>query len=437
MSVRTQIALALWIMVGVAALTVFQALPAKVTDYQDFRYYYGGSLALRRGINPYGADFETIFAQIGTPVGSASAWERAEIQLDTPAWLIFFEPFTLLQPRAAYWTWAAFNLLALGAALFGLIGELGPPGAEGWTVAALMLLYPPIAINFWLAQSEIVLLAIFVLALAALRRGYHGRAGVILAAAALLRAYPLGMLGYLVARRNWRASGYFLAACVIGCALAVGFAGFEPVVSFAGLAATTSATHARGVPAGLLRHPANLNLGAFVQLVLGERAGASVAALAIELVAAGIAFAATAALEDDRYGFAFALWLVVITCSRRWRGRSSWCAWCRSTWESRRRRVMRPEEKDGCRGTCSTLPARATSRRCSWAARWGSWAAPWRARFPGTCTYRTYCRRRRRSFRSGAPISRRCARRTGRRVARLGRVRTSSQYHPRQRRRRR
>jgi hypothetical protein len=214
MSVRTQIALALWIVVGVAALTVFQALPAKITDYQDFRYYYGGSLALRRGINPYGGDFETIFAQIGTPVGSASAWERAEIQLDTPAWLIFFEPFTFLEPGAAYWAWTAFNLLALGAALFGLIGELGPPGAEGWTVAALMLLYPPIAINFWLAQSEIVLLAIFVLALAALRRGYHGRAGVILAAAALLRAYPLGMLGYLVARRNWRASGYFLTACV-------------------------------------------------------------------------------------------------------------------------------------------------------------------------------------------------------------------------------
>ncbi|MGZ6185676.1 MAG: glycosyltransferase family 87 protein [Candidatus Binataceae bacterium] len=313
MSVRTQIALALWIVVGVAALTVFQALPAKVTDYQDFRYYYGGSLALRRGINPYGGDFETIFAQIGTPVGSASAWERAEIQLDTPAWLIFFEPFTFLEPGAAYWAWTAFNLLALGAALFGLIGELGPPGAEGWTVAGLMLLYPPIAINFWLAQSEIVLLAIFVLALAALRRGYHGRAGVILAAAALLRAYPLGMLGYLVARRNWRASGYFLAACAIGCALAVGFAGFEPVASFAGLAATTSATHARGVPAGLLRHPANLNLGAFVQLVLGERAGASAAALTIELIAAGIAFAATAALEDDRCGFGFALWLVVIT----------------------------------------------------------------------------------------------------------------------------
>ena len=149
-----------------------------------------------------------------------------------------------------------------------------------------MLLYPPIAINFWLAQSEIVLLAIFVLALRALRRGYHGGAGVILAAAALFRAYPLGMLGYLVARRNWRASGYFLAACVIGCALAVAFAGLEPVASFAG-GATISATHARGVPAGLLRHPANLNLGAFVQLVLGERAGASAAALAIELIAAG------------------------------------------------------------------------------------------------------------------------------------------------------
>jgi hypothetical protein len=41
--------------------------------------------------------------------------------------------------------------------------------------------------------------------------------------------------------------------------------------------------------------------------------GASAAALAIELLAAGIALAATAALEDDRYGFGFALWLAVIT----------------------------------------------------------------------------------------------------------------------------
>ena len=148
--------------------------------------------------------------------------------LDTPAWLIFFEPFTLFRPATAYWAWITFNLLCLGAALLVLTREYGPPGADNWTVAALILLYPPIALNFWFAQSEVVLLSIFALALRELKRGHDGAAGAILAAAALLRAYPLGMLGYLVARRNWRAAGYFLAACVVGSLLAIGFAGLGP-----------------------------------------------------------------------------------------------------------------------------------------------------------------------------------------------------------------
>ena len=153
-------------------------------------------------------------------------WERVEPQLDTPAWLLFFELFTLLEPPGAYRAWAAFNLLCLGAALVILIREIGPSGAPGWTLAALMLLYPPIAINFWFAQSEIVLLLIFVLALTALRREHHGVAGAMLAAAALLRAYPLGMLGHhLVARRDWRTCGYFIGASILGCAAVVGCAG--------------------------------------------------------------------------------------------------------------------------------------------------------------------------------------------------------------------
>lgn len=307
------IALALWIVVGVAAIVAFGALPSSGSGYQDFKPYYVGALALRRGIDPYRGDFGTVSVEAGRPLGNLSAWERAEPLLDTPAWLIFFEPFTFLEPATAYWAWAAFNLICLAAAVCLLIHELGPSGAEGWTVAALMLLYPPIAINFWFAQSEVVLLLIFVLALRALGRRNDGTAGVMLGGAALLRAYPLGMLGYLVARRNWRATAYFLAACVIGGALAIALAGFQPVASFMHLALPISSSHSGGVPAGLLRHPANLNLGAFVQLVLGYRGWAPAAGLTVELLAAGCAFAATAVVADDRHGCGFSLWLVVIT----------------------------------------------------------------------------------------------------------------------------
>jgi hypothetical protein len=311
MRVRTQIAIALWIIVGAATVIVFKALPSNVVGYQDFRPYYVGSLALRRGINPYDGDFETVFTEAGRPLGSLSAWERTEPLLDTPAWLVFFEPFTFLKPATAYWAWATFNMICLAAALFVLISDIGPPGADGWTVAALMLLYPPISINFWFAQSEVFLLLIFVLALRALRRRHDGAAGVILAAAALLHAYPLGMLGYLIARRNWRATGYCLATFVIGSALAVAFLGFQPVLSFARLAVPISGTHS--VPSGLMRHPANLNLGSFVQLVFGYRGWAFAAGLVIELLLAGLAFAITAKVEDDPYGCGFSLWIVVIT----------------------------------------------------------------------------------------------------------------------------
>jgi Glycosyltransferase family 87 len=313
MNLRTQIALVLWIIVGAAAITVFETLPSNAVGYQDFKPYYVGSLALRRGINPYAGNFGTIFTEAGRPLPHLSAWERAEPLLDTPAWLIFFEPFTLLEPATAYWAWATFNALCLAAALFLLICELGPPGARGWTVAALMLLYPPIAIDFWFAQSEVVLLLIFVLALLAFRRRHDEAAGVMLAAAALLRAYPLLMLGYPIARHNWRATAYFVATCVIGSALAVAYAGFQPIVSFAHLAAPMSGAHTHGVAAGLLRHPANLNLGSFVQLVLGCRGWASLAGLAIELLVAGMAFAVTIAVKDDPYGCGFSLWIVVVT----------------------------------------------------------------------------------------------------------------------------
>jgi len=313
MHLRTQVALALWIIVGAAAVITFESLPSKVSDYQDFRPYYVGSLALRGGINPYDRDFATVFTEAGRPLDKLSAWERTEPLLDTPAWFIFFEPFTFLEPATAYWVWTTFNLLCLAAALFLLIHEIGPPGVNGWTVGAMMLLYPPVATNFWFAQSEIVLLLIFALALRELRRGHDGTAGAILAVAALFRAYPLGMLGYLVARRNWRATKYFLAACLIGTTLVVAVAGFQPVVSFVRTALPISGPRTRGVPAGLLSHPANLNLGSFAQLVLGYRGWAFAAAIGIELLMAGFAFAATAALEDDRYGCGFALWIVAIT----------------------------------------------------------------------------------------------------------------------------
>src|SRR5208282_2360971 len=119
-----------------------------------------------------------------------------DLHLDeTPTWGLFLIPLTFLSPENAYWTWQALNMLALAGALLLLIGDLGPGGVDGWAMAALMVLYPPIAIGISRGRGEMILLFLFALALVAIRRRRDTAAGVALAIAALLRAYPLGMLG--------------------------------------------------------------------------------------------------------------------------------------------------------------------------------------------------------------------------------------------------
>ena len=59
-----------------------------------------------------------------------SMW--APIICDTPTWIVLFAPLTFMDFKTAYWRWQALNVLALAGALFLLILELGPPGADGW-----------------------------------------------------------------------------------------------------------------------------------------------------------------------------------------------------------------------------------------------------------------------------------------------------------------
>jgi hypothetical protein len=205
MSRRGYLAILLWIAALAAAAFMFGKLPSTADDYRDFATYYLPSLATRRGINPYAGDFEIVYTEAGRPFGDV---DMGTNHLgDTPAWFGLFEPLTLLRPWAAYWTWQALNLLALAGALFLLIRELGPPEAHGWWVAALMALYQPVWLSISFGRGEMILLLLFVLALIAMKRQRDAALGITLGIAALLRAYPLGMLGYLTARRYWRATG--------------------------------------------------------------------------------------------------------------------------------------------------------------------------------------------------------------------------------------
>lgn len=292
------------------ALALYHELPSTPADYRDFKPYYFGSLQLLRGLNPY----LTLHLDGSLAIS------------DTPTWLLCFKPLAAMAPHAAYWTWFWINVIALALALAMLIREAGLPRADAISVAALVLTYPPIAANFWFGQSEIFLCLLLTLMLLALRRGRDSLAGILLAASTLLRAYPLGLAAYLLVMRRWRALGWTAGALVVGAAVTVLLVGWDVVSSYISLIGLSHGAGLFGlhsplkVPGGLVKHPANLNLGAFVKWLYDHKAVrpipplVSILALLAELAAVALAFYLTSSLDpSDPDWRGFGVWIVTIT----------------------------------------------------------------------------------------------------------------------------
>ena len=137
-----------------------------------------------------------------------------------------------LTPYTAAWAWFWINVLALLLSLLLLIKEAGFRGSEAIIVAAICLMYPPIASNLWFGQSEIFLCLFLALMLVALRRGHERLAGLCLAAAALLRAYPFGMIAYLLVLRRWRALIWTAIGVIVGGLLTTAFVGWRVIETY-------------------------------------------------------------------------------------------------------------------------------------------------------------------------------------------------------------
>jgi hypothetical protein len=99
-----------------------------------------------------------------------------------------FVPLRFIGFKTAYCTWQALNVLALAGALFLLI-LVGQQAADGWAVAALMVLYPPVFFSMSFARGEMILLLLVALALIAMKRQRDTALGVTLGVATLCRTY--------------------------------------------------------------------------------------------------------------------------------------------------------------------------------------------------------------------------------------------------------
>jgi hypothetical protein len=262
------------------------------------------------GGNPYSVRLPTILAPA-----------------DTPTWMLCFQPLAgAFSLRTASWIWFWINVAALGLILWLLVREASFRGSEAVVVGAVALMYPPLASNLWFGQSEIFLCLLLVLMLIALRRHNDRLAGLVLAAAALLRAYPIGLVAYLLTLRRWKALGWAVGGTIVGGLLTIWFDGWSVVATYIELIGLSRGIGMLGlnstmtVATGLMKHPANLDLAAFVRWLYDRTAShpvpvaVSIAAVLAEIGAVAACFYATAGIDpDDPDWRGFGLWIVTLS----------------------------------------------------------------------------------------------------------------------------
>jgi hypothetical protein len=194
---------------------------------RDFSNYYESAWALRNGIDPYSSYLAPVGARLGLETGGLLHAS------ETPPFLLCFEPLTLVPPRAAFWTWSAINFAALAIAMYLLLAyRPGLSTRTAWLLAGLILMSAPVTVNLYWGQSQLIVLALMAAAMRSMEHKRDGAAGLLIAAAALLRAYPLLLVGYLLITRRWRALAFATAGIAAGVLVTVAALGLTQVLSF-------------------------------------------------------------------------------------------------------------------------------------------------------------------------------------------------------------
>jgi hypothetical protein len=194
---------------------------------RDFSNYYESAWAMRHGIDPY----STNLTPIGGQLGLETNW--LVHASETPPFLLCFEPLTRMRPPVAFWIWIAINFSALAIAMYLLlVSRRSLSGRTALLLAGLMLMSAPVNLNFYWGQSQLIVLALMVAAMRAMERNRDGTAGLLIAAAALLRAYPLLLIGYFVIRRKCRAVIFATAGIAAGGFATVAILGLSQTLSF-------------------------------------------------------------------------------------------------------------------------------------------------------------------------------------------------------------
>lgn len=299
------------VIAAIRMVSLIAQLPSRSTQV-DYSIYYTSAYLMRHGEDPYTTSLNSVAPAFGMRIRYIPG------ATDPPAFLLMFEPLTILGPEEGYWTWQALNALALAVSLWMLLGRgsgLRPDVAIA--LAALAVMYPAVINHFYYAQSKMPLLLLLVVTMRLLESRRDIAAGLALALAGLTRIVPLLLLGYLLIERRWRAIASTVIG-VIGGLIATGLMiGFPVEFSFVNAIRVLTGTR-------VLRFDTNVALSSFVSRLywasFGVDPSAGIEALRHATIAgAALAVAALTCLAtlrtapaEDRDSRAFSLWVVIV-----------------------------------------------------------------------------------------------------------------------------
>jgi hypothetical protein len=304
-----------WFLAGVALLNIgalYFLLIGSRARKPDFIIYFVWAWALRHGASPYvAANVKLVGNTLGVPYLVANY---------PPLFILLFEPMTLLDPVAALWLWQGVNIFLLAACLLLWSREFRGRKSELVIAGSLAVLYGPLSVNLFWAQTQVPLLLLLILALRWARLRKDWICGAALAMAGLIKLYPMFVLGYFIMLRRWRVVTSTLLVCLSAIFASIALLGLEPNVQF---------LHHVGYLG--LEHPAAISLLAIISrtfsLFVDGRPDAtltlaSVATTAVVIVGfVLVTVRATAvAAHSGREEAAYGLWVAaaVLLCPISW-----------------------------------------------------------------------------------------------------------------------
>jgi glycosyl transferase family 87 len=148
-----------------------------------------------------------------------------------PPSMLIFAPLGLLPLRGAMLCWYLVQaVFAAGAAWLlwrTFLGEIGVLGLV--TAAAMLVALPPTRSTAWFAQTNFVMLFLFLLLL---RYRDKPWAGVYLALGAIVKPYFLFLLGYFLLKRAWKAIAVACGTLLVSVGVSAALFGLAPLASF-------------------------------------------------------------------------------------------------------------------------------------------------------------------------------------------------------------